>query len=920
MSDPNLDELERLWHTYQARLQEHPDLSTAEFAVDYPESAEDILKLFPMMKDLSEFAKSPISLPERIGDYHIVRQVGIGGMGVVYEATSQTLRERVAIKVVDPLSLAGTAASRLGREAHLVATLHHSNIVPVYETGEFEGNHFFTMRFIDGPNLAEVLHYEDDVDDADLATSECRALQIAETIAENWDAQIGLIRQAASAISYAHDKGILHRDVKPANFLIDESLKLWVTDFGLAKLRADDQQRKTVQSRVMGTPRYMAPEQIRGEADERSDIFGLGITFYEMSLLRKDARNARKPIWRGGLRSPRELNASVPVAIDRIIMKAVALDPSDRHASVDDFIKELDSIASGAACSETESRGWQVSVPEVVTLVAGVAATKPSVNLPPKTERIGGVVDATIPESGTSITLDKNLRSSWDNDAQTENDRSNGYPESNASGETDDDTKRNRGPVTLGALGLTGLLVFLSILAMVRQSVRGTMEAENLSTARGESTKTSLAFDATSFRNDPIETTIKPPSRPSGTGYRIADGATAVGEILGFGNDGLPVRIAGPDARLFEFNVQNRTLSFRHAVDFESPRDEDLNNVYEIRLVQEGGSSQDTSTCFPISICVADVNESPSFASHMFVSDNSIVISEQNVAFPTALEILDDENSQYDGMHVAITGGDDRELFGMTPSGVFAFVRPVSTRKPQDQDRDGIYEIQVSASDSTQAYFARLERRSSGEVALVRDRLVRNASIDSERVVARCRIRPDVIDIATADGETFFHIHPEGNDTLSLFKSVRVRDQLASVLLCDDCALPSSTVALATIDGRRFAYLTAKRGATQLHYATLGPDNAFLDHSSVGSVNIIPQVWGLSWLDQNRFQHIRPTAQGAGKFYFSFSIRQHLINMPLHDEPQFVNEVLGQASWVEKGSDSITTIRSIDVKVVPGND
>lgn len=344
MSDLQFQQLESLWRSFQLRLKAQPDLSVAIFAAEHPDCQDDINKLFPMMKGLSEYAKDPMGSPKTIGSYEVVRQIGIGGMGIVYEATSESIRERVAIKVVES-SMAGGNNERLAQEARLAATLHHSNIVPVYEFGEYEQNHFYTMKLINGPNLAEVLHsatLEEIGESQELTTGERRALEVADALAENWAMQIDLIRDAAKAIEYAHENDILHRDVKPANLLIGDDFKVWVTDFGLAKFRSPSLENdSSVRSKVMGTPRYMAPEQIRGEADERSDIFGLGLTLYEMSLLQKSGGNARKPIWRGGLRPPTELNPSVPVALERIIMKAVSLDPEDRYRTVTDFITAL---------------------------------------------------------------------------------------------------------------------------------------------------------------------------------------------------------------------------------------------------------------------------------------------------------------------------------------------------------------------------------------------------------------------------------------------------------------------------------------------------------------------------------------------------------------------------------------------------
>ena len=343
MSDAQLKRIESLWRIYQQRRIATPDLSVNGFAAAYPDVKSKIIQLFPMLNELKQFAADPIPCPEQIGEYNVMRQIGIGGMGIVYEAENHSLQDRVAIKIVEPSLINGRNVRQLEKEARLAATLHHSNIVPVFEFGEFEENYFYTMKYIDGPNLSEILHLDRSELCDELSTAEQRIVAHADKLSCNWVYQIDLMLQIADAIAYAHEKGVLHRDVKPANLLLDDDFKIWITDFGLAKLRADDQ-RLSVKSKVMGTPRYMAPEQIRGEADERSDVFGLGLCFYEMSLLRSDAESGRRPIWKGGLQPPSHFNVLVPRPIEKLIMKAVSLDPNQRHQCLDELIEELNSV------------------------------------------------------------------------------------------------------------------------------------------------------------------------------------------------------------------------------------------------------------------------------------------------------------------------------------------------------------------------------------------------------------------------------------------------------------------------------------------------------------------------------------------------------------------------------------------------
>ena len=762
MSELQLVSLESLWRTFQLRCQNEPDLSITTFAAEHPDSQPEILKLFPMMKDLSEFAKDPLGHPENIGHYQVVRQIGIGGMGIVYEATSESLRERVAIKVVEASFLRGRSADRLEQEARLVATLHHSNIVPVYEFGDHENNRYYTMRFIDGPNLSEVLHHDPDDPEDELSTKERRAMEIAATLTEDWALQVSMIRQAASAIGYAHEQGILHRDVKPANMLIDDSMKLWVTDFGLAKLRADEK-RMTVRSKVMGTPRYMAPEQIRGEADERSDIFGLGLALYEMVLLRKSGENGRHPIWKGGLRPPSEFNPNVPNRLERIILKAVSLDPQARHGSAKELINDLDAFTNSLG-SDNSTSDRRVDI---------------------------------VTDSATTTLYDEDQSSS---------------------GKT-----------------FVATLIAMSLLA-----------------------------------------------------------------------------IAG-----WKYFVQNETpgpLLDKSTPTIASSRSRD-NPAPEVNSATKPASIKSFShTNKP--------NQPPSFAPHMFVADgNTILLDETAASYPTALEIDDDQDSTFNGLHLSITGGADKDLFAMTPVGVFAFVQPIEAARPVDANGDGIYEIEVTASDQCQAYFAQLQRSESGTYRLLQCKLSPGANLQMQTLADDIVIASGLIDIATADGSTFLHLHKDDVGSASLYQSTLTDDEpFATRLLSDDCGIDRSAVGFSTIDGRTFVIAQPDHTSTQqvsLLEATMNTDGVFTTTMSNPTSYLPLRSRGLSWLDGERFQHLRTNATDTVEFCFSFRTDARLVHMPLASEvSQFDNSSIGQAAWVTRGANSNTTIRSIKIQVV----
>lgn len=337
----------------------------------------------------------PVSVPDRIGDYRIIREIGRGGMGIVYEAEHDAMKRNVALKLLSSETLPNEKQiARFHREAQSAGKLHHTNIVPVFEVGTANGLHFYTMQYIEGANLDVVvgqilqLQRTKQIDSrppighavaARLLSKSSGPHQPLPTAAPNptidqpshsgtvksdssesvflsagWSngsigrdayfrriAAVGL--QAAEALEYAHRHGTLHRDIKPANLLIDLEGVVWVLDFGLAKSRGDD---LTATGDVLGTIRYMAPERFRGQGDERSDIYSLGLTLYELTTLRHafdaDERaplidqvaNRRPP-------NPRSINRQIPRDLETIVMKSLERNPNRRYQRARDMAEDL---------------------------------------------------------------------------------------------------------------------------------------------------------------------------------------------------------------------------------------------------------------------------------------------------------------------------------------------------------------------------------------------------------------------------------------------------------------------------------------------------------------------------------------------------------------------------------------------------
>jgi WD40 repeat protein len=383
-----------------ALLAEHPDL--AEILRPYLDKLD---VLHQAGASLRRSAPSPeVALAERLpelgqlGDYRIIREIGRGGMGVVYEAEQQALGRRVALKVLlGPAAQDPRLLARFRRETRAAAQLHHTNIVPVFDVGQQGNLCYYAMQFIRGQALDDVFRelqrlwaeskpgsakeaaapagalarslwtgkYEPaaangTVDHEPLPTPAVEPVPPAETtaaalpdhselssVASNYQrycrnvARLGL--QVAQALAYAHAHGIIHRDIKPANLLLDTSGVLWVSDFGLVKTQ---DAALTDTGDLVGTLRYMAPERFRGECDALADVYALGLTLYELLALRPafDGKDRLHLVEQIGCQEParlRALDPRIPRDLETILMKAIEKDPKRRYASADAMAEDL---------------------------------------------------------------------------------------------------------------------------------------------------------------------------------------------------------------------------------------------------------------------------------------------------------------------------------------------------------------------------------------------------------------------------------------------------------------------------------------------------------------------------------------------------------------------------------------------------
>jgi serine/threonine protein kinase len=322
---------------------------------------------------------SPAVSGAPLGDFHLIREIGRGGMGVVYEAEQMSLGRRVALKVLPfAVALDVKQLQRFKNEAQAAALLHHPHIVPVYGVGVERGVHYYAMQLIEGQNLAALVaelrhgttprnssepasrtpeggtgsHLPPQSADASSTYTRTALGTQLETlrsgrVGDFFRTVARLLMQATEALAYAHEQGVVHRDIKPANLLVDHRGSVWITDFGLAQFQTDTGLTQT--GDLLGTLRYMSPEQAGGHRvliDHHTDVYSVGATLYEMLTLR--------PIFDGGDRQtllnqilheepqpPRSVDRLIPVELETIVLKAVAKNPADRYGSARDLADDL---------------------------------------------------------------------------------------------------------------------------------------------------------------------------------------------------------------------------------------------------------------------------------------------------------------------------------------------------------------------------------------------------------------------------------------------------------------------------------------------------------------------------------------------------------------------------------------------------
>lgn len=292
-----------------------------------------------------------------IGRYDVYAELGAGGMATVYLALDLALDRHVAIKVLHPsLASAADNIERFKREAKVAASLEHPNIIGILAVGDDPELAYFVMKYIEGRSLDSI---------------------VRETGSQSVSFTRAMIGAAGKALHYAHTRGVIHRDVKPANFMLDKEGWLVITDFGIAKL--EESKGLTMTGSILGTPYYMAPEQFQGmPVTAAADQYALGVVAYELLTgVQPFAGDTVAEVMKGHLFDPipsvRTTRPDVPESLDATITKMLAKNPADRYASVDEAIAAFGGMTSS---QENEVRT------QLINLAKSAAMTRPQISVP----------------------------------------------------------------------------------------------------------------------------------------------------------------------------------------------------------------------------------------------------------------------------------------------------------------------------------------------------------------------------------------------------------------------------------------------------------------------------------------------------------------------------------------------------------
>lgn len=425
MNEPDVmdERIALLAEDYLERKKRGETIQLESFLKDYPDLAgelADYIHLLELMDGTRTTTPRRINKQtrERIGDFSLIRMIGQGGMGLVFEAMQESLRRKVALKLLKHSTSDPATLARFNREARAAARLHHTNIVAVYGVGIDDGENYLALQYIPGISLDRLLQRMRQVDEGSTLklkkrestvdgleapnqvlprpTEPPQEKHLANEIIHQWttlrinDPQAYTRRMAllfadvADALGHAHAQGVLHRDVKPSNLMLDEQGVIWITDFGLARIHQEEN--LTESGQLVGTLRYLAPERLRRQESVRSDQYSLAATLYELLTLQPvyDAATSEEILHKISKDSPippsRHL-PGLPLDLQTIILKGLSRDPEQRYSTISlmgldlrRFVEGLPIRARRQSPIQAAYR-WARRNPVVSSLIAAILVT-----------------------------------------------------------------------------------------------------------------------------------------------------------------------------------------------------------------------------------------------------------------------------------------------------------------------------------------------------------------------------------------------------------------------------------------------------------------------------------------------------------------------------------------------------------------
>ncbi len=364
------------------------------YEVDWPQYVAELRSMTPALEAmaalrpadstlLGDGSDDSLAAQGTLGDFRLIKEIGRGGMGIVYEAEQISLGRCVALKVLPfAAMMEPRQLQRFKNEARTAATLAHPNIVAVHAVGSERGLHYFAMQYVEGRSLAEMAaelrktgsipgilpRSSAAADRAKTNSSTSLKVSASASCASYFKQVARLGIQAARALDYAHQCGVVHRDIKPSNLLLDNEGKLWVADFGLATTAREAD--LTMTGDLLGTLRYMSPEQIRGErtvVDHRTDVYSLGVTLYEMLALRpafpmSDRHDLLRAVVSHDPAPVRKVNGNIPTDLETIVSTAMRKEPLSRYQTAEALAADLERFLDGRPIRARPTRSWEAAL------------------------------------------------------------------------------------------------------------------------------------------------------------------------------------------------------------------------------------------------------------------------------------------------------------------------------------------------------------------------------------------------------------------------------------------------------------------------------------------------------------------------------------------------------------------------------